>query len=234
MKVEIWSDVMCPFCYIGKRKFEAALAQFPQQDKIQVVWKSYQLTPDMVTQPDKTIHQFLAEHKGMSLDAAKEMNDRVTEMAQTVGLDYQLDRSVVANSFQAHQFVHFAKQHGKQDEAEEMLFRAYFTDGKNIDDRDTLLGLGEEIDLDTAQLAESLDKQTFAGAVKQDIEEAQKIGVRGVPFFVFNRAYGISGAQDSEAFLQTLERSYSEWAKEHPELDLNVSSGPSCAPDGTC
>lgn len=225
---------MCPFCYIGKRKFEAALAQFPQQDKIQVVWKSYQLTPDMVTQPDKTIHQFLAEHKGMSLDAAKEMNDRVTEMAQTVGLDYQLDRSVVANSFQAHQFVHFAKQHGKQDEAEEMLFRAYFTDGKNIDDRDTLLGLGEEIDLDTAQLAESLDKQTFAGAVKQDIEEAQKIGVRGVPFFVFNRAYGISGAQDSEAFLQTLERSYSEWAKEHPELDLNVSSGPSCAPDGTC
>lgn len=234
MKVEIWSDVMCPFCYIGKRKFEAALAQFPQQDKIQVVWKSYQLTPDMVTQPDKTIHQFLAEHKGMSLDAAKEMNDRVTEMAQTVGLDYQLDQSVVANSFQAHQFVHFAKQHGKQDEAEEMLFRAYFTDGKNIDDRDTLLGLGEEIDLDTAQLAESLDKQTFAGAVKQDIEEAQKIGVRGVPFFVFNRAYGISGAQDSEAFLQTLERSYSEWAKEHPELDLNVSSGPSCAPDGTC
>lgn len=234
MKVEIWSDVMCPFCYIGKRKFEAALAQFPQQDKIQVVWKSYQLTPDMVTQPDKTIHQFLAEHKGISLDAAKEMNDRVTEMAQTVGLDYQLDRSVVANSFQAHQFVHFAKQHGKQDEAEEMLFRAYFTDGKNIDDRDTLLGLGEEIDLDTAQLAESLDKQTFAGAVKQDIEEAQKIGVRGVPFFVFNRAYGISGAQDSEAFLQTLERSYSEWAKEHPELDLNVSSGPSCAPDGTC
>lgn len=225
---------MCPFCYIGKRKFEAALAQFPQQDKIQVVWKSYQLTPDMVTQPDKTIHQFLAEHKGMSLDAAKEMNDRVTEMAQTVGLDYQLDQSVVANSFQAHQFVHFAKQHGKQDEAEEMLFRAYFTDGKNIDDRDTLLGLGEEIDLDTAQLAESLDKQTFAGAVKQDIEEAQKIGVRGVPFFVFNRAYGISGAQDSEAFLQTLERSYSEWAKEHPELDLNVSSGPSCAPDGTC
>ncbi len=234
MKVEIWSDVMCPFCYIGKRKFEAALAQFPQQDKIQVVWKSYQLTPDMVTQPDKTIHQFLAEHKGISLDAAKEMNDRVTEMAQTVGLDYQLDQSVVANSFQAHQFVHFAKQHGKQDEAEEMLFRAYFTDGKNIDDRDTLLGLGEEIDLDTAQLAESLDKQTFAGAVKQDIEEAQKIGVRGVPFFVFNRAYGISGAQDSEAFLQTLERSYSEWAKEHPELDLNVSSGPSCAPDGTC
>lgn len=225
---------MCPFCYIGKRKFEAALAQFPQQDKIQVVWKSYQLTPDMVTQPDKTIHQFLAEHKGISLDAAKEMNDRVTEMAQTVGLDYQLDQSVVANSFQAHQFVHFAKQHGKQDEAEEMLFRAYFTDGKNIDDRDTLLGLGEEIDLDTAQLAESLDKQTFAGAVKQDIEEAQKIGVRGVPFFVFNRAYGISGAQDSEAFLQTLERSYSEWAKEHPELDLNVSSGPSCAPDGTC
>lgn len=225
---------MCPFCYIGKRKFEAALAEFPQRDKIQVEWKSYQLRPDMVTQPEKTIHHFLAEHQGMGLDAAKEMNDRVVEMARTVGLDFQLDRSVVANSFQAHQFAHFAKRHGKQGEAEEALFRAYFTDGKNIDDRDTLLELGAEIGLDTTQLADSLEAQAFANEVRQDIEEARKIGVRGVPFFVFNRAYGVSGAQESEAFLQTLQRSYAEWAKENPELSLNVSSGPSCTPDGTC
>ncbi len=216
MKIEIWSDVMCPFCYIGKRKFEAALAAFPRREKIEVEWKSYQLTPDLVTQPDKNTHQFLAEHKGMSLQAAKEMNDRVTEMARTVGLDYQLDRSVVANSFQAHQFAHFAKRHGKQDEAEEALFRAYFTDGENIDDRETLLRLGAGIGLDTEKLAESLDKQAFADEVKRDIQEARKIGVRGVPFFVFNRTYGISGAQDTEAFLQTLEKSFAEWVEENP------------------
>lgn len=225
---------MCPFCYIGKRKFETALAAFPQREKVAVEWKSYQLAPDMVTQPDKNIHQLLAEHKGMSLQAAQEMNDRVSEMASSVGLDYQLDRSVVANSFQAHQFAHFTKQHGRQEEAEEALFRAYFTDGENIDDRDTLLRLGASIGLDTEQLAESLDKQVFADEVKQDIDEARKIGVRGVPFFLFNRAYGISGAQDTEAFLQTLEKSYAEWAQENPDQSLDVSSGPSCAPDGIC
>ncbi len=234
MKIEIWSDVMCPFCYIGKRKFETALAKFPHQDKLEIEWKSYQLTPDMVTQPDKNINEFLAEHKGMSLAAAEEMNNRVTEMARSVGLDYQMNKSIVANSFQAHQFAHFAKRHGKQVEAEEALFRAYFTDGENIDDRATLLKLGEEIGLDATALAESLQNDEFAGEVKSDIDEARKIGVRGVPFFVFNRAYAISGAQEPEAFLNTLGKSYTEWAKENEGSKLNITSGPSCAPDGTC
>lgn len=215
MKIEIWSDVMCPFCYIGKRKFEAAMADFAQRDNVEIEWKSYQLTPDMVTQPGKSMNEFLAEHKGMSPAAAEEMNRRVAEMAHTVGLHYQLDKAVVANSFQAHQFAHFAKKYGKQDEAEEALFRAYFTDGKNIDDTETLLQLGRELGLDPKALAESLAKDEFAGDVEKDVAEAQQIGVRGVPFFVFNRAYGISGAQEPEAFLNTLEKSYAEWAKEN-------------------
>lgn len=215
MKIEIWSDVMCPFCYIGKRKFEAAMADFAQRDNVEIEWKSYQLTPDMVTQPGKSMNEFLAEHKGMSPAAAEEMNRRVAEMAHTVGLHYQLDKAVVANSFQAHQFAHFAKKYGKQDEAEEALFRAYFTDGKNIDDTETLLQLGRELGLDPKALAESLANDEFAGDVEKDVAEAQQIGVRGVPFFVFNRAYGISGAQEPEAFLNTLEKSYAEWAKEN-------------------
>jgi predicted DsbA family dithiol-disulfide isomerase len=214
MQVEIWSDVMCPFCYIGKRKFENALAQFPENQNIEVVWKSYQLAPDMVTDPEKNIHQYLAEHKGMSVDEAKGLNNQVTQMAAEVGLVYNLDQSVVANSFDAHRFTHFAKQFGKQLEAEEKLFQAYFTDGKNIDDHATLVQLGTEIGLDAALLEASLSKESYADDVRADLYEAQQVGVRGVPFFVIDRKYAISGAQESTTFLQALEQAYTEHNQE--------------------
>lgn len=147
MKVEIWSDVMCPFCYIGKRRFEDALQQFDGKDKVEVEWKSFQLNPDMQTTPSINISQYLADVKGWTLDYAKEMNAHVTQMAAEVGLTYDFDRAVVANSFNAHRFSHFAKQHGLGDVAEEALFKAYFTLGKNTDDLHTLADLGEEIGL---------------------------------------------------------------------------------------
>ena len=213
MKVEIWSDVMCPFCYIGKRKFEAALNQFPEKENVQLIWKSFQLSPDMKTDPGKNINQFLAAHKGISLQEAKHMNDRVTQLAAKVGLVYNFDTAIVANSFNAHRLVHFAKHHGKQNEAEEQLFKAYFTDGKNTDDISTLIQLGAEIGLDTAALKTALETNMYAEDVKADIYEARQIGVRGVPFFVFNRTYAVSGAQESPVFLQTLEKSFAEWRK---------------------
>jgi protein disulfide-isomerase len=222
MQVEIWSDVMCPFCYIGKRKFEAALAQFADKGNIQLLWKSFQLSPDMVTDSTKNINQFLAEHKGISLQDAKRMNEQVTRMAEQVGLVYNFDRSVVANSFNAHRFSHFAKHYGKQNEAEEKLFNAYFTDGKNIDDYPTLIQLGAEIGLDTAALKTVLENGTYADDVRADIYEAQQVGVRGVPFFLFNRKYAVSGAQDSQAFLQALEKSFAEWRKENPETKPDI------------
>jgi predicted DsbA family dithiol-disulfide isomerase len=214
MKVEIWSDVMCPFCYIGKRKFEAALEQFPDKGKVQLIWKSFQLAPELVTQPDKSLHQFLSEHKGISLEQAKGMNDHVSQLAKQVGLVYNFDTSIVANSFNAHRFTHFAKHHGKQNEAEESLFRSYFTDGKNIDDYPTLIQLGSEIGLDTAALKTALEDGSYADEVKIDIYEAQQVGVRGVPFFVFNRRYAVSGAQETPVFLETLQKSYAEWRQE--------------------
>src|ERR1700712_3645069 len=125
MKVEIWSDVMCPFCYIGKRKFETALSQFDENKNIEIVWKSFQLAPDLKTTPDKNIHQFLADHKGMSLAQAKGLNDRVAGVAAQSGLEYNFDKAIPANSFKAHRFTHFAKQHHLQDKAEESLFKAY-------------------------------------------------------------------------------------------------------------
>src|ERR1043165_720328 len=148
IKVEIWSDVMCPFCYIGKRKFEAALEQFPQKDIVEIEWKSFQLSPYMKTDPSKSINRFLAEHKGISEEQAAAMNDRVTELAAKVGLKYDFSKAIVANSFKAHCFSHFAKENGKQMEAEEALFKAYFTEGKNTDDDQVLLEIGEAIGLD--------------------------------------------------------------------------------------
>lgn len=234
MKVEIWSDVMCPFCYIGKRKFETAFAQFPHKDKVQLVWKSFQLSPELKTQPGKNIHQFLAEHKGISVQEAKGMNDYVTQLAKQVGLTYNFDSSIVANSFNAHRFTHFAKQHNKQNEAEELLFRSYFTDGKNIDDLQTLVALGKEIGLDETALKAALENGSYADDVQADIHEAGQVGVRGVPFFVFDRKYAVSGAQESGAFLGALQKSFDEWQAANPAIKLEVTEGQSCDINGEC
>ncbi len=204
MTIEIWSDVMCPFCYIGKRKFETALTQFNHRSNIDIVWKSFQLAPDLKTNPNKNIHQFLAEHKNISLEQAKDMNDQMAQIAKQVGLQYDFDKAIPANSFNAHRFSHIAKQHGLQNDAEERLFKAYFTEGKNIDNISTLVQLGFEIGLDAEETKTILESDQYATDVHQDIYEAQQVGVRGVPFFVFNRKYAISGAQESETFLHQL------------------------------
>ncbi|MFA6470243.1 MAG: DsbA family oxidoreductase [Bacteroidota bacterium] len=206
MKVEIWSDVMCPFCYIGKRRFEEALQQFPGKDSVTVEWKSFQLNPDMVTDPSKNINQYLAEHKGISIEQAKQMNDRVTTMALEAGLKYDFDKAIVANSFDAHRLSHWSKQYGKQDAMEERLFRAYFTEGKNTADHETLALLAAEIGLDEQEARTFLAGKVFSEAVEQDIYEAQQVGARGVPFFVFDNKYAVSGAQPSSLFLQVLNK----------------------------
>ncbi|GAB3912120.1 DsbA family oxidoreductase [Mucilaginibacter boryungensis] len=210
MKVEIWSDVMCPFCYIGKRRFEEALAQFPNADKVEITWKSFQLNPDQVTDPTISIHQYLADIKGWQLDYAKQLNQQVSDMAQSVGLHYDFDRAVVANSFDAHRLVQLAKKHNLGDAAEEALFKAYFTEGKNIADNNTLIALGTSIGLDADELKQVLNTDAYADAVKHDIEEAQQLGIRGVPFFVMNDKYAVSGAQPTEVFLQTLEKAFED------------------------
>jgi predicted DsbA family dithiol-disulfide isomerase len=234
MKVEIWSDVMCPFCYIGKRKFEAALEQFPQKEKIEIEWKSFQLNPAMKTEPDKTINEYLAEAKGWSLDYAAQMNDHVTSIAAEVGLEYNMDKAVVANSFDAHRFVQFAKTKGKGDDAEEQLFKAYFTDGKNTADHQTLIDLGNQIGLDTAELKEVLNGTQFSEQVHHDVYEAQQVGARGVPFFVLDRKYAVSGAQQPETFLGALEKSFSEWEKSNPAPLVNLADGAACDIEGSC
>ena len=234
MKVEIWSDIICPYCYIGKRKFEAALAQFPHKDHIQVEWKSFQLAPDIKTQPNKNAFLYMGEQRGKSVEQTQEMTSRVTQLAKQVGLTYNFDKTIAANTFNAHRFAHFARQYGKQNEAEELLFRSFFTDGKNIDDYQVLIQLGAEIGLDTIALKTALENNSYANNVYADIYEAQQIGVSGVPFFVFNRKLALSGAQESTTFLETLEKAYAEWRKENPETSLKVTEGQSCTLEGEC
>jgi predicted DsbA family dithiol-disulfide isomerase len=232
MKVEIWSDVMCPFCYIGKRRFENALQQFEHKNEIEVIWKSYQLDPSIQTEHGKNINQYLAERKGWTLDYAKQMNAHVTNMAKEAGLQYDFDKAVVANSFDAHRFSHLAAKYRLGDAAEELLFKAYFTEGKNIADRNTLVQLGTEIGMDATVTKQILESDTYTYEVQHDINEAAELGLRGVPFFVMNRKYAVSGAQTEETFLKTLEKSFEDWLQEQPKL--TIVEGKVCKPGVDC
>lgn len=234
MKIEIWSDVMCPFCYIGKRNFETALAQFADKKHIEVIWKSFQLDPTLSDMAQESQEDYLIKRKGMSREQVQGLLAHVTNMAKQVGLDYNLEQSVMVNSLKAHQFIQFAKSKNLGDQAEEHLFKAYFTDGKNIADIATLTQIGKEIGLDENEIHTAFTDDQYTYMANQDIMEAREIGVSGVPFFVFNRKYAISGAQPPEVFLESLEKSFAEWRQQNPENPFEVIKGQSCSTDGNC
>jgi predicted DsbA family dithiol-disulfide isomerase len=211
MQVDIWSDTRCPFCYIGKKKFEKALAKFPHSDKITVEWHSFELDPGMRTQKGVSIHDYLAKLKNISRETSVNMHGRLTEAAEKVGITYNFDTTVVANSFDAHRLIQMAKQKGLGDAAEERLFRAYFTEGKDISDHLTLIILGDEIGLNGKQVKQMLDGDEFAFEVRQDEKMAQAAGIGGVPYFVFNNRYAVSGAQEPEIFLKAMEKAWGEY-----------------------
>lgn len=233
MKVEVWSDVMCPFCYIGKRKFELALEKFEHRDKVEVEWKSFQLNPNLVTDTSRSVNEYLAAEKGWTLEYTQQMSAYVSEMAQQVGLNYKLDKAVLANSMDAHRLSHLAKEYGKQDELEELLFKAYFIEGKNTADREVLKIMGGSLGIDAAEIDAMFDSEQYVSEVNQDILESQQLGVTGVPFYAFDRKYGVSGAQDVQAFLETLEKSYEEWGASQQKIEVS-KNGQACTPDGEC
>lgn len=204
MKIEIWSDIMCPFCYIGKRQLETALKQFPENE-FEIEWKSFQLDPSITSQPGKDVYTYLAERKGMTVEQSKEMHKGVTERAKSVGLDYNFDKAVISNSLEAHRIIQFAKTKNLGDEIEEIFFKAYFTEGRDLNDGPTLIELAEKAGLNKEDVLKVLQSENlFIKEVESDINEAQEIGVQGVPFFVFDRKYAVSGAQPVEAFVQTI------------------------------
>lgn len=210
-KIEIWSDILCPFCYIGKRKLEKALETFEGKEFLEIDWRSYQLDPDATSQKGLDVYDYLAERKGQTRDWSIKMHQQVANTAKEVGLDYNFDKAIIANSYNAHRLIHLAKKYNLGDKAEETIFKAYFTEGKDIADKATLLALGKELGLNEDEINEVLNSDKYGAEVKADIEEAQNIGVRGVPFFVMDRAYAVSGAQPVEVFTETLEKSFEGW-----------------------
>lgn len=212
MKVDIWSDIRCPFCYIGKRKFENALENFENSDSVEVTWHSFQLDPSLETQPETDMLDYFCKIKGLPREQAEQMLLGARQMGIENGLEFNIENSVVANSYKAHQLLQFAKTQGKANEVKEALFEAQFRDAKNIDDLETLLQLADGAGLDREETKTILNSGKFAEKVKQDEMAAQQIGVKGVPFFVFDKKYGVSGAQAEETFLEVLEKVWEETA----------------------
>lgn len=230
MKVEIWSDVVCPFCYIGKRRFEAALAQFDHADDVEIVWRSFELDPHAARRSDQTLDERLAHKYGVSLAQASQMNARVTAMAEQIGLDYHLDRARPSNTFDAHRLIHFAAEHGLQGAMQERLMRAYFTEGQPIGDPDTLVSLAAEIGLDADAARQVLATNAYADEVHADQQRGAAFGIRGVPFFAIDETYGVSGAQATETFMQALNQA---WRETHPLVTVAGDDDAICT-DVTC
>ena len=235
MKIEIWSDVACPWCYIGKRRFESALNGFAHKDSVEVQWRSYQLDPTIPEHYDGTELSYLSERKGMDPAQVAGMFTHVTEQAAGEGLNYKFDDVVVANSFNAHQLLHLAAANGKGDAVKEALLSGHFEHGMDIGSREALLKLGTGAGLPEAEINEALDTGKYADDVRQDFAEARAIGVTGVPFFVLDRKYGISGAQPAEVFSQALEQA---WQEANPLTMVAAGStdgssdAEACGPDG--
>ncbi len=235
MKVEIWSDVMCPFCYIGKRHFEKAIANLPFKNEVEIEWKSFQLNPEYQNTDHEDLYTYLARSKGMSVAQAKQLTGQVVAMAQNVDLAINFDTNVPANSFDAHRLIHFAASKGLQDQAEEALFHAHFIEGKDIAKMDVLLAIAKTLGLDETASAAVLNADDFAEAVRYDIYESQQLGVRGVPYFVFDRKYALSGAQPIESFEGALQQSFTEWKAAQPQApltSLNKNDQAICDEDG--
>lgn len=230
MKVQIWSDVVCPFCYIGKRKFEKALEGFAAKDKVEIEWKSFQLDPEMDNKAGLNVHEYLGKRKGGTTADGKRMNDQMAAIAKEVGLEFNFDKGIINNTITAHQLLHFAKTKGVQDQMKERVFKAYYTDGKDVSNIDTLVQLAAEVGLDEAETRKVLEENIFAKEVLADQEQAYQIGVQGVPFYVFNNKYAVSGAQPPETFAQVLEK---VWEEEKPALVVEQGEG-FCTIDGEC
>lgn len=232
MDINIWSDVRCPFCYIGKRKFEMALEKFPHKDMVNVVWKSFELDPGLKTNTTISSLEHFSKAKGISKSQAEGMQQQVASIAKEVGLDFNSKNTIVANSFNAHRLIQLAKTKGLGNEMEEALFKAYFMEGKNIDDKETLLKTGVSNGLVETEVKEMFSSDAFSKEVREDETQAQSIGINGVPFFVLNNKYAVSGAQSPETFLDVLEQTWEEFEKENPALI--ITGGESCSADGNC
>lgn len=233
VSVDVWSDIACPWCYIGKRKFERGLAAFEHPEQVQLTYHSYELSPDTPVDFDGSEVDFLAEYKGLPAGQVHQMLDRVQGIAASVGLNYDFDALRHTKTLKAHEALHYAKAHGRQLAFAERLFQAYFEQGEHLGRVERLADLGAEVGLDRAELLAALTSGEFAADVQADLEQARAYGIQGVPFFVIDGRYGISGAQDPEVFTAALRQVHAELASRGGLTSLGDDDAAACA-DGSC
>lgn len=226
--VQVWSDIACPWCYVGKRRLEAAIERMEGAGEIEVVWRAFELDPGAPrTQPPGTTYgERLARKYGTSLDEADAMIQRMTSIAASDGLAFRFDRARPGNTFDAHRLLHLARERGVQDALEERLFRAYLSEGEPIGDPAALARIAPEAGLDGAEVGGVLASDAYAKEVRADEDEARRLGIRAVPFFVLGGVYGVSGAQPAEILHQALAKAMAD-APEPP-----APEGPVCGPEG--
>jgi len=214
LRVDVWSDIACPWCYIGKRRLESALARFPHRDEVQVVWHAFELDPSAPRERDHSVSyaRRLARKYGSSVVQAESRIARVVQVAAGEGLAFHFDRARSGNTFDAHRVVHMGRRNGVQDAVKERLLRGYMTEGEPIGDPETLARLAGEAGLDPDGVRAALAGDAYAADVRRDEQEAAALGIDGVPFFVFGGRYGVSGAQPADLLLQALTRSWDELA----------------------
>jgi predicted DsbA family dithiol-disulfide isomerase len=229
MEVEIWSDIACPWCYVGKRRFEAALADFEHRDDVRITWRSFELDPSAPAEREGERAARLAEKYGMTIERAREMERQMTETAAGEGLDFHLDIQRSGTTFDGHRLIHLAAEHGLQDAMKERLLRAYFTEGQLMSDPDTLVRLAGEVGLDPEEARQMLASDRYSQAVREDERTASQFGISAVPTFVIDRAIGASGAHPPEALLQLLNEG---WSRRTPAPV--IAGGEACGVDGDC
>jgi predicted DsbA family dithiol-disulfide isomerase len=210
VRIEVWSDVVCPWCYLGKRRLESALRLFPSRDQVEVVWRSFELDPSAPPQRDASASEHLAQKYGMSEEQVVASWARLTALAAEEGLEYHLDRTQGGSSFDAHRLIHLGAEHGRQDEVKERFLRAYFTEGEAIGEPSVLHRLAIEAGLPADEVAEVHASERFGAEVREDEDRARLLGINGVPFFVIDERYGISGAQSTELLLEAITGAWAE------------------------
>ena len=229
MRVEIWSDVVCPWCYVGKRRFEQALAGFAHRDEVEVIWRSFELDPTAPTERTEGQAAHLASKYHLTPERAQEMLDSMTATAAQDGLDFAFDRMRGGNTFDAHRVIHLAAERGLQGAVKERLLRATFTEGEPIGDHEALVRLAAEAGLDADEVREVLQGSRFADDVRADEQDAQRLGITGVPFFVVDRRYGVSGAQPAEVLREVLEKAWQDAPLVHAGGSAPGCDGDACA-----
>jgi predicted DsbA family dithiol-disulfide isomerase len=228
LSVDVWSDIACPWCYVGKRRLEAALAGFPHRESVTIVWHAFELDPaaPAVRDASQSYAERLAKKYGTGVARAEEMLKTMTETAAKDGLDFHFERVQAGNTFDAHRLIHLAHERGKQDAVKERMLRAYMTEGEPIGDRDALVRLAAEAGLDAEEAHTTLVTDAYAADVRADEDQARALGISGVPFFVIG-GYGVSGAQPADALRSVLTRAWNE-APDEPA----IAEGATCGADG--